>query len=674
MIISKTYAKIVAFAVCVAMLSACGGATEEQDAQLPTNQAPDSLVPINGVALNGYLANAIVWIDSRENNSPDGFETFAYTDSQGYFSYNPNSGTNYCESSQTSLQRFCLKTGAPTGNLVIKVAKGVELMTGEAFRSVLTANVSVDKARENMQNALGLGPKPSGDTSVWQAQLDDAQVTLSSISSIAHYLNKSGQGDLSLRNALNDYGFSLSANMSNQDIVNIDYIAGAALGDADATSLFMADATLGRIVDVISINLNEAAQGVDFGQDGLPLSTADSVYESMARNFYALTSLLTSQRSTQVATQSALLVAKAGGSDSYSAILQDAIEQLLGSFSAANLNLPAVQTRIGALSGNQNIANMVNNLYRSAQLISADFSAQNDNTLALAAFQQTILLPTLTHPVAYAGEAELVAIMALSEILASSDYIHVFEVLTDMAFGVDGTQDIIEAVKLDLQSLSNDLREIVENSAEVADAIALDTGNENGLDQSALEAGVTAIENGQDSIEVSTLADVQSVDGTSPWANKKLSLSGIQDNAEQGQVIAYFTQDGNSNTGELIMCVAYKNYSDPSDDIDGKRFVGTWSALGGESQSRMSLVAEGFNIQMNVLGETLGRDIPSDQQIPSLGRNPNEAYGKFGFTLNEDKATWHSDDASVNGDFGLKDAQDVPENNQACAAVLGLSD
>ena len=75
---------------------------------------------------------------------------------------------------------------------------------------------------------------------------------------------------------------------------------------------------------------------------------------------------------------------------------------------------------------------------------------------------------------------------------------------------------------------------------------------------------------------------------------------------------------------------------------------------------------------MKVLGESFGRDIPSDQQVPSIVRMPNEAYGKFGFSLNQDSATWHSDQTSVNGDFGLRDAQSVPESDQDCANVLNL--
>ena len=120
------------------------------------------------------------------------------------------------------------------------------------------------------------------------------------------------------------------------------------------------------------------------------------------------------------------------------------------------------------------------------------------------------------------------------------------------------------------------------------------------------------------------------------------------------------------------MCIAYRNQSNPSDNISGQRFEGSWSVLGGASQNRLSLVAEGFTIQMKVLGETRGADISSAQQIPSLPRMPNELYGEYSFTLNEDTATWHSDDASVNQSFGLQTAANMPQNDDECRAILEL--
>jgi hypothetical protein len=681
--IIKRFAQTVTHTACLALLVACGGATEEQDAQLELAPANNSHIAINGVVLNGYLANALVWIDARQNNSPDGFESFAYTDSEGYFSYNPNTGVNYCQTEEASLQRFCLQTGSQSGNVVIKAAKGIELMTGEAFRSVLSADISLDKARANSQMLVTIGARPSGDTREWQKQLDAAQVSISSLSTIAYYLNTASLNSkilegVNLRDILNDFGFPLSFNLSNEDILNMDYIAGASLRNQDATSLFMADATLGRIADVLLTNLDEAARNVDFGINGLPLSSADSVYKALASNIESLALTRTTQATSQALVSESVSRSKAPNSNAssniYSLILEDAISNLFETFASVNLASPATQTRVEHLAGNQQIANIAANLRVSALFLSEHLQQSTWESDLLAPFQQALLLPTLSRPVAYANETELIAIMALSHLLASGDYTYPLNILTSFAQS-PSNKNVFE-VHFDLQTLGDTFRELVENSPELAQEIASNS-NENFSDTGSINEDISAISLlalTTSEVEAKPLANVESTDGNSPWAYKRLSMSGVQDESEQGQVVAFFTQENNSqsNSGALIMCVAYNNFDDPSDNINGKRVVGTWSALGSQSQSRMSLVAEGFTIQMSVLGETAGRDIPNEQQILSLPRNPNEVYGKYGFALNNDKANWHSDNASVNGDFGLQTYQNVPQDDQACQALLGL--
>jgi hypothetical protein len=676
--IKSTHIKFFVYGACIAALGGCGGAVEDQDGLAPQALANNNQVAVNGLALNGYLANAIVWIDARQNNTPDGFEAFAYTDSQGYFSYNPNTGTNYCQAGEASLQ-----TGSQSGDLVIKIAKGTELMTGEPFRSVLTSTITVDTARSNFAAVTNLGMRPTGDTSAWQQQLDASQVTLSSLSSIAYYLDQSGQDNLSMRDVVNDFGFALSSNITDQGIISMDYIANAGASNADAISLFMADATLGRIVDVMTLNLNEATQSLDFGIDGLPLSTADVVYKALAANFSRFSATSAAQRTSLSSTDMGLRSKQMQTTDLFKDILSDAISALTMMLLDANAQTPAVQSAIDLLRSNANIAKVASNLVLTAKYLTNTVDGNGSPPSTIASFQQILMLPTLSRAIAYANAEELVAIISISELLASSEGDWIYVLLANIVAdsGAD-TSDGFYDVRFDLQTLSDDLREIIETNTEVIAAVALNinTGNDGsneGLDEVLLQTGLLTIKNDRDEVSITPLATLESVDGSSPWAGKTLSLSGLQDDSEQGQIIAFFNQQSNTavnRSGELIMCVSYLNVTDASDNIEGKRFVGTWSALGGESQSRMSLVAEGFTVQMNVLGETNGRDIPADQQTPSLPRNPNEAYGKFGFTLNDDKATWHSDDASVNGDFGLKVAQSVPASDQACQMILGLGE
>jgi hypothetical protein len=159
---------------------------------------------------------------------------------------------------------------------------------------------------------------------------------------------------------------------------------------------------------------------------------------------------------------------------------------------------------------------------------------------------------------------------------------------------------------------------------------------------------------------------------SSIFSSNQLSLSGVQDAGEQGQVVVFFEGETQDNSGPLVMCIAYRNVDDASDNISAQRFAGSWNTIG-DNQNRLSLLAEGFSLQMNIAGETRGSDIPSEQQIVSLTRNPNELYGKFRFTLNEDSATWHSDNTSISQSYGLLSTSSTPSNDADCADSLSFA-
>ncbi|MFT6087034.1 MAG: hypothetical protein ACJA11_002279, partial [Glaciecola sp.] len=85
----RTIAKYSRIAIALALghsLFACGGAEEDQDGILPEALQPptiDNSTLIAGVAMDGFIANGLVWIDLKDNDSIDGAEPVAYTDSQG---------------------------------------------------------------------------------------------------------------------------------------------------------------------------------------------------------------------------------------------------------------------------------------------------------------------------------------------------------------------------------------------------------------------------------------------------------------------------------------------------------------------------------------------------------------------------------------------------------------
>jgi len=649
---SKHYPKIISCVAGLALLAGCSGADEEQDTiAVPVNNS----VTISGVALNGYLANALVWIDLRQNNTPDGFEPFAYTDNQGYFSYNPNTGVNYCESTEASQQRFCLQTGTQSGLLNIKAAKGIELLSGEVFRGVLSATIDAEQAKVQFDAIKTLGAKPSGDTRVWQASLDDAQLSLSPLSSLEAYLP---QGS-SLQSALLALGFALPSELSDADILSMDYIAGAELGRAEAAVLFASEVAISRLVDTLASNLDRGMRTLDLGLNGLPISSADTVYQALAQALAQVASSESGFRATLTSNQQNGFSKRSYAQSSalqnltIEQMLQGSVEGLIVALADAKALTFNLEGSLEDIASNPNLSALLVSINNIAinHFAQIDLSADEQNlTSALLTFNQTLTLPTLTSPIAFSSAQDALGITRLASFMSNPNnrVTALLGQLTQSFVAQRGEQAAL-TLNLDLASLTSDLVNIAKQAQ-----------------------GETDLVSEQTSVDLTQLASVSTPDDSSFWAGSFISLSGIQDGSEQGQVRLYFKGQSTDDAGELIMCVAYVNDLDPSENINGQRFEGTWSVIGGDEQNRLSLVAEGFSIQMKALGESLGRDIPPEQQIKSLARLPNELYGKFAFTLNEDSGTWHSDDASINQNFGVQVADAVPVNSDECKALLEL--
>lgn len=656
-------------AASIALLTACGGASDSQDAIAPVpiptgapspDQAPtDNRVAVSGLAMNGYLVNALIWVDFRENGTPDGFEPFAYTDNQGYFSYNPNTGTDYCASSQVSEQRFCLRVGTQSGDLTIKATKGIELLSGEAFRSVLTTQVSVEQARSNYQTLKNLGPKPQGDNRTWQQSIDEAQLKVSPLTSLNYFL----PSDISINQAIGNLGYVISNDLNEADILNMDYIAAIDNDNSDAAALFAAEVTIARMVDTLTLNLDEATQSLDLGIEGLPLSSADSIYKALAETLSTTTSQVSLARSVSVgAVKSSGLTEQNIAS---SQVLANAVVNLVEALSQAQTLPSSVQQSLTRLANNSDLSDLIDNIADTAANYFDQIDENDDLASKLLTLNQVVIVPTLTTPIAFATSDEAIAIKALS-VFMSDPSNRVGEILNQATsdFVEQNSQSVATGLSLDLASLTADLLEIAQNTVARGGNVSA-----NDLQNSAQQA----LESDQNQVELTQLADVSNPDDSSVWAGKSLSISGFHNGSEQGQLVSFFNGESTDTSGELILCIAYKNDNDPSDNVTGQRFEGTWSVIGGDSQNRLSVVTEGYNIQMKVLGESIGRDIPSEQQIPALPRMPNELYGQFGFTLNDDTGTWHSDDASVNQSYGLITSDNVPATDEACKQRLSIS-
>ena len=76
-------------AIAGALLAGCGGTG--QDDGSPSLDIQE----FGGSVIDGYLARASVFLDTNNNGTRDAWEPSAFTDNEGFYSFNPRSGTDY---------------------------------------------------------------------------------------------------------------------------------------------------------------------------------------------------------------------------------------------------------------------------------------------------------------------------------------------------------------------------------------------------------------------------------------------------------------------------------------------------------------------------------------------------------------------------------------------------
>ena len=132
-------------------LSACGGVGQDE------GEASDFSQTLRGVVIDGYLARATVFIDSNNNGTRDPWEAYAFTDNEGYYSYNPKTGTDYCAATATDSEKvFCLVSSRPLANQVVRIDGGYDILTGEPFKGQMSRRLSstVDEQQSNVISPL----------------------------------------------------------------------------------------------------------------------------------------------------------------------------------------------------------------------------------------------------------------------------------------------------------------------------------------------------------------------------------------------------------------------------------------------------------------------------------------------------------------------------------------
>lgn len=129
-----------ALAFSVAGLAACSGdSVGSQD--VPNNDDGPQSRAFYARAVDGYLAGATAYIDLNEDGRLDAFEPRAITDSDGFFSYNHLTDTDYCAAGASS--QHCLRGAiAADAEVMLRVAGGYDTVTGLPFKGTLSLRSS----------------------------------------------------------------------------------------------------------------------------------------------------------------------------------------------------------------------------------------------------------------------------------------------------------------------------------------------------------------------------------------------------------------------------------------------------------------------------------------------------------------------------------------------------
>ncbi len=119
------------------IIAACGGTGQDNGSVSSLEQN------YTGLVIDGYLARATVFLDTNNDGTRNPWEPFAFTDNQGYFSYNPITGTDYCASDATAEQaQYCLVSNVEYSNVVLRVDSGYDVLTGEPFTGQMSRRVN----------------------------------------------------------------------------------------------------------------------------------------------------------------------------------------------------------------------------------------------------------------------------------------------------------------------------------------------------------------------------------------------------------------------------------------------------------------------------------------------------------------------------------------------------
>lgn len=229
------------------LLTACGGSEQDQGTVSQTQQV------FRGQAVDGYIARATVYIDTNNDSTRNAWEPFAFTDNEGFYSFNPNNNTDYCnDNASTEQAQFCLQTNAQVTEAVIRIDGGYDVLTGEPFLGQMSRRIT-GIAKGEIQNTL-----------------------ITPLTSLFTYVT-SQEERLALLNSL----------QINEAELNINYLNVDGSGQIDS-HLFNAAIKVHKVVTVLSDRLTDTYD--EIGQElGTPNDASSAVYKNVVNELISAT-------------------------------------------------------------------------------------------------------------------------------------------------------------------------------------------------------------------------------------------------------------------------------------------------------------------------------------------------------------------------------------------------
>ena len=243
----------------IVMLSACNVSTQDEG-------LGSEGTPISGIAVDGYIARGVVFADGNENNKLDPWERRALTDSQGYFSYNPNSDINYCSLPSTDPKSVhCLKAPLGFDDVLIRITRGYDLTTVEPFTGTLSMRV-------NIASSVIEVPAMGGPLNTLLAEMASEQ-----------------------QSAFFEAETSIDQNSLQHDYLNFATGNGLQGADDDRKAIIKLSIDLHKISDIIAASLDKVfatANGDSSGffgaEQGLPVDASTYVYQAIVDEIFRL--------------------------------------------------------------------------------------------------------------------------------------------------------------------------------------------------------------------------------------------------------------------------------------------------------------------------------------------------------------------------------------------------